>query len=73
MPPGAFVVYQGHHGERGAAGASVVLPTPAYTEKSGTYVNFEGRPQATKVCVGGGGGGGAAAGRRAGGAGGCVV
>jgi NADH-quinone oxidoreductase subunit G len=40
-----FVVYQGHHGDRGAARADVVLPGAAYTEKDGTYVNTEGRVQ----------------------------
>lgn len=40
-----FVIYQGHHGDRGAAVADVVLPGAAYTEKSGTYVNIEGRIQ----------------------------
>ena len=41
----AFVIYQGHHGDRGAARADVVLPGAAYTEKDGTYVNTEGRVQ----------------------------
>ncbi|MEZ5669177.1 MAG: NADH-quinone oxidoreductase subunit NuoG [Alphaproteobacteria bacterium] len=41
----AFVIYQGHHGDRGAAVADVVLPGAAYTEKHGTYVNTEGRVQ----------------------------
>ena len=41
----AFVVYQGHHGDRGAHRADVILPGAAYTEKDGTYVNTEGRPQ----------------------------
>jgi NADH-quinone oxidoreductase subunit G len=41
----AFVVYQGHHGDRGAARADVILPGAAYTEKDGTYVNTEGRVQ----------------------------
>jgi NADH-quinone oxidoreductase subunit G len=41
----AFVVYQGHHGDAGAARADVILPGAAYTEKSGTYVNTEGRVQ----------------------------
>jgi NADH-quinone oxidoreductase subunit G len=41
----AFVIYQGHHGDRGAARADVVLPGAAYTEKDGTYVNTEGRAQ----------------------------
>lgn len=40
-----FVIYQGHHGDRGAARADVILPGAAYTEKSGTYVNTEGRIQ----------------------------
>jgi NADH-quinone oxidoreductase subunit G len=40
-----FVIYQGHHGDRGAAVADVVLPGAAYTEKDGTYVNTEGRVQ----------------------------
>ena len=41
----AFVIYQGHHGDRGAGRADVVLPGAAYTEKDGTYVNTEGRAQ----------------------------
>ena len=40
-----FVVYQGHHGDRGANIADVILPGCAYTEKNGTYVNTEGRVQ----------------------------
>jgi NADH-quinone oxidoreductase subunit G len=40
-----FVVYQGHHGDAGAARADVILPGSAYTEKNGTYVNTEGRVQ----------------------------
>ncbi|HTR17552.1 MAG TPA: NADH-quinone oxidoreductase subunit NuoG [Acetobacteraceae bacterium] len=42
---GTFVVYQGHHGDRGAVRADVILPGAAYTEKNGTYVNTEGRVQ----------------------------
>ncbi|MGI8569355.1 MAG: NADH-quinone oxidoreductase subunit NuoG [Methylocella sp.] len=45
VEPGAFVVYQGTHGDRGAGRADVILPGAAYTEKSGTYVNTEGRVQ----------------------------
>jgi len=41
----AFVIYQGSHGDAGAERADVVLPGAAYTEKSGTYVNTEGRAQ----------------------------
>ena len=42
---GAFVVYIGTHGDRGAMRADVVLPGAAYPEKSATYVNTEGRVQ----------------------------
>jgi NADH-quinone oxidoreductase subunit G len=45
VEPGAFVIYQGTHGDRGAARADVILPGAVYTEKSGTYVNTEGRVQ----------------------------
>ncbi len=45
MPDGAFVVYQGSHGDRGAHRADVILPGATYTEQSGIYVNTEGRPQ----------------------------
>ncbi|MBA5776501.1 NADH-quinone oxidoreductase subunit G [Stappia sp. F7233] len=41
----AFVVYVGTHGDRGAHRADVILPGAAYTEKSGTWVNTEGRVQ----------------------------
>ncbi|MDR7038507.1 NADH-quinone oxidoreductase subunit G [Methylobacterium sp. BE186] len=43
--PGAFVIYQGTHGDRGASRADVILPGGAYTEKNATYVNLEGRVQ----------------------------
>jgi NADH-quinone oxidoreductase subunit G len=41
----AFVIYLGSHGDRGAHRADIVLPGAAYTEKSGLYVNTEGRVQ----------------------------
>ncbi len=41
----SFKVYVGHHGDAGAKAADVVLPGAAYSEKSGTYVNLEGRVQ----------------------------
>jgi NADH-quinone oxidoreductase subunit G len=47
VPAGAFVVYQGTHGDKGAHRADVILPGSAYTEKSGTYANTEGRVQMT--------------------------
>lgn len=48
----SFVVYQGHHGDRGAHRADVILPGCAYTEKDGIYINIEGRAQmARKVAA----------------------
>jgi NADH dehydrogenase (ubiquinone) Fe-S protein 1 len=51
IPKDAFIVYQGHHGDKGAQLADVVLPGAAYTEKSGTYVNTEGRVQMTRAAT----------------------
>jgi len=48
---GAFKVYLGSHGDRGAHGADVILPGAAYTEKSGLYVNTEGRVQMAERAV----------------------
>ena len=45
ISPGAFVVYIGTHGDQGAQRADVILPGAAYPEKSGLYVNTEGRVQ----------------------------
>ncbi|EJF87200.1 NADH-quinone oxidoreductase subunit NuoG [Bartonella rattimassiliensis] len=42
-----FIVYIGSHGDNGAHAADVILPASAYTEKSGLYVNTEGRVQMT--------------------------
>jgi len=42
---GAFMIYQGHHGDAGAQVADVILPGATYTEQNGTYVNTEGRVQ----------------------------
>jgi len=44
-------VYIGHHGDRGAAAADVVLPAAAYSEKHGIYVNLEGRVQYSEKAV----------------------
>lgn len=46
-----FVIYQGSHGDRSAHRADVILPGAAYTEKSATYVNTEGRSQMTERAV----------------------
>lgn len=43
----AFVIYIGSHGDRGAHRADVILPAAAYSEKTATYVNTEGRVQMT--------------------------
>ena len=45
---GTFVIYQGHHGDKGASKADVIFPGAAYTEQNGTYVNTEGRVQLTR-------------------------
>jgi NADH-quinone oxidoreductase subunit G len=45
VPDGTFVVYIGTHGDAGAHRADVILPGAAYTEKSGIFVNTEGRVQ----------------------------
>ena len=46
-----FVIYQGHHGDKAAARADVILPGSAYTEKNATYVNTEGRVQTARQAV----------------------
>ncbi|MBL4917356.1 NADH-quinone oxidoreductase subunit NuoG [Szabonella alba] len=45
IAPGAFVIYQGSHGDRGAHRADIILPAAAWTEENGLFVNTEGRPQ----------------------------
>jgi NADH-quinone oxidoreductase subunit G len=47
----SFKVYIGHHGDKGAAAADVVLPGASYAEKPGTYVNLEGRVQMSERAV----------------------
>jgi NADH dehydrogenase (ubiquinone) Fe-S protein 1 len=51
IPEDAFVVYLGTHGDNGAYFADIILPGAAYTEKTTTYVNTEGRVQNTKLAV----------------------
>ena len=46
-----LVVYLGTHGDNGAHRADIILPAAAYTEKSVTYVNTEGRAQMTNRAV----------------------
>ena len=45
IPSGPIVIYQGSHGDRGAHRADIILPSAAYTEENGLFVNTEGRPQ----------------------------
>ena len=40
-----FIIYQGSHGDRIAQVADVILPSPAYTEQDGLFINLEGRLQ----------------------------
>jgi NADH-quinone oxidoreductase subunit G len=42
---GSMIVHIGHHGDKAAHMADVILPGAAFTEKDGTYVNTEGRVQ----------------------------
>ncbi|MGK7865303.1 NADH-quinone oxidoreductase subunit NuoG [Falsiroseomonas sp. E2-1-a4] len=51
IPTETFVIYQGHHGERIAGRADVILPGAAYTEKDGTWLNTEGRVQRGHLAV----------------------
>ena len=45
------IIYLGHHGDKSARFADVILPAPAYTEKDGTFVNLEGRVQHAKMAI----------------------
>ncbi len=45
------VIYIGHHGDRNVYNADIILPGVAYTEKSTTYVNLEGRVQRTTQAI----------------------
>ena len=40
-----FIIYQGSHGDRIAQMADIILPSPAFTEQNGLYINLEGRLQ----------------------------
>ncbi|QCD98452.1 NADH dehydrogenase [Vigna unguiculata] len=51
IPDDAFVVYQGHHGDKSVYRANVILPTAAFSEKEGTYQNTEGCTQQTLPAV----------------------
>ncbi|KAK0159625.1 hypothetical protein PV327_010720 [Microctonus hyperodae] len=49
--PNTFIIYIGSHGDRGAIIADVVLAGAAYTEKTGSYANTEGRAQQTGAAI----------------------
>ena len=49
--PKSLFIYQGHHGDKGAEIADVILPGAAYTEKDGIYINTEGRVQKAYAAV----------------------
>ncbi|WP_326913182.1 NADH-quinone oxidoreductase subunit NuoG [Sphingopyxis chilensis] len=49
--PDTFKVYVGHHGDKGAHAADVILPAAAWTEKDFTTVNTEGRVQRSEKAV----------------------
>lgn len=48
---GSFKVFIGHHGDKGAHHADVILPGATWAEKPGTYVNLEGRVQRAERAV----------------------
>ena len=48
---GSMIVHIGHHGDKAAHVADVILPAAAFTEKDGTYVNTEGRVQYSERAV----------------------
>ncbi|WP_375291995.1 NADH-quinone oxidoreductase subunit NuoG [Qipengyuania sp.] len=48
---GSLKVFIGHHGDKGAHAADIILPAAAYSEKDGTYVNTEGRVQFAEKAV----------------------
>ena len=45
------LIYVGHHADRLAPIANVILPAASYVEKSGTYINLEGRIQSTQAAM----------------------
>lgn len=51
VPNGAFTIYIGSHGDRGAHRADLVLPATGFAEEDGLYVNIEGRVQFARSAV----------------------
>jgi len=48
---GSFKVYLGHHGDKGAHAADLILPGASYAEKHSIHVNLEGRVQFSEKAV----------------------
>lgn len=46
-----FIIYHGHHGDRSAEHADLILPSAAYTEQDAIYLNMEGRAQYARRAV----------------------
>ena len=46
-----FVIYQGSHGDKGAASADLIFPSACYLEEDGIFVNTEGRSQFAKKAI----------------------
>ena len=45
IPEKTFIIYHGHHADKGAQKADLIIPTSCYTEKEGIFINAEGRSQ----------------------------
>ena len=41
----SYIIYFGHHGDKTASIADMIIPIPCFTESEGIFVNLEGRPQ----------------------------
>ena len=48
IPKKTFIIYHGHHGDKAASRADLIIPMPSFTEKEGIYVNLEGRAQISR-------------------------
>jgi NADH-quinone oxidoreductase chain G len=51
VPNSTFSIYQGHHGNIYAMNANLILPGCAFTEKTSTFINLEGKRQCTQMAL----------------------
>ena len=51
FPKDAFVIYHGHHGDKGALQADLILPALSFIEKETFYVNANGLLQFTNAAI----------------------